>query len=56
MRGEERKRQEFIDELAKIPKSGRVYLDESRINKYLRKECARAPRGTQAYRAISGMR
>lgn len=53
---DEKKRQEFLDELAKIPKSDRVYLDESGINKYLRRERARAPRGTQVHGAISGMR
>lgn len=53
---DEKKRQEFVDELAKIPKSDRVYLDESGINKYLRRERARSSRGRQVYGAISGMR
>ena len=53
---DETKREEFINELAKIAKSDRVCFDESGINKCLRRECAGVPRGTQVYGAISRMR
>ena len=46
----------MIGELARISKSDQFYLDESGINKYLRRENARATRATHVYRAISGMR
>ena len=39
-----------------IPEKDRVYLDESGINQYLRRERARAQRGEQVYGAVSGMR
>ena len=48
-------REEFIDELSKIPKSDQLYLDQREINKYLRREFARASRGTEVYWTISCM-
>lgn len=53
---DEEKRKQFVAELEKIPEKNRVYIDESGVDKYLQRERARAPRGTQIYGAISGKR
>lgn len=42
--------------MKKIPEKDRVYIDESGINKYLKREYARAPRGEKIYGAIFGKR
>ena len=42
--------------MEKIPEENRVYIDESGVDKYLQREYARAPRGSQIFEAISGKR
>jgi transposase len=42
--------------LEKLPQKDRVYIDESGVDKYLRREYARAPIGVRIFGAISGKR
>ena len=50
----ESKRAEFLREMAKIPKDSLIYIDESGIDKEMKREYGRAPRGELVYDEIRG--
>ncbi len=49
-------RKECIEEIKQIAEKDCLYFDESGINRYLSRACARILRGIQVYGIASGMR
>lgn len=53
---DEKKREEFKNQLEKIPEADRVYVDESGINEYLYRNMARSNIGEKVLGQVSGKR
>lgn len=53
---DEKKREEYLENIEKVPKDKRIYIDESGINKYVFRPFARAKIGKIIIEAVSGKR